>query len=105
MLSRQATERSFRRSSGADSIPRRQGKLAKARLGSRGAGGTAGVGRFRRLDGAAALRARIHREFAPMLLDASRDDAHRDREYLLRVPRHEDPFDTEIGRASWRERA
>src|SRR3546814_17144627 len=28
-----------------------------------------------------------------MLLDASRDDAHRDREYILRVPRHEDPFD------------
>src|SRR3546814_13686278 len=28
-----------------------------------------------------------------MLLDASRDDAHRDREYILCVPRHEDPFD------------
>src|SRR3546814_13308160 len=28
-----------------------------------------------------------------MLLDASRDDAHRDLEYILRGPRHEDPFD------------
>src|SRR3546814_6723662 len=43
MLSRQATERSFRRSSGADSIPRRQGKLAKARLGSRSEEHTSGL--------------------------------------------------------------